>query len=712
MLISRNKSFFVILICILVLLSTFSNIYAEALEKPYANNGILDLTGWNFEKDGIITLDGQWEFYWNEFLSPEDFKKADTSKSRELIVLPRAWNKFIINDKELSGNGYATYRLTINNSGNDILGIRIPRIFTSYKLWVNGKLTASAGKTGTDIENMTPQYLPQVKYITPENDVIEIVVQASNFRHRSGGMLESLHIGKASQIDELRTKNLALELFLFGSLFIIGFYHIALYIFRTKDKSTLYFGIYSLLISARTLLVGEIYLIHLFPGFNWEIAHKMQTLAYYIGVPLVILFLKSTFPDDVSEKASRVIKTTASCFALLVLLAPARIFTLVNPIYQVFSLCVILYIFYIVIITCFKKKEGAYLIGLGMIILVLFAINDIIFLSVILADSNNHFLRRFVTRGNLASFGLLIFVFIQSLVLAKKFSKSFSNVELLTEKLQQLNIGLEEKVRERTKALETSKEELKEAYQAVSRSEKSLQNLTLNISHDLRTPLSAIKGYANAILDGVVEGHEHQRKYLKRIIEKTDRLNQMVQELLDFSQLQSRQIKLQLESVPVTVLVKNLAEKYSFDMMNGNVSFKVEICPVLQDNNPKYEFLSVLVDYVRLERVFSNLLNNAVKYTPDGNTIKLGFSLSENTKELIIEISDTGIGISDEDLPHIFERFYMVSKSRQSNINSKGLGLAIAKEIIEYHGGNISVNSELGRGSSFVFTLPVHGKNK
>jgi signal transduction histidine kinase len=346
-----------------------------------------------------------------------------------------------------------------------------------------------------------------------------------------------------------------------------------------------------------------------------------------------------------------------------------------------------------------------------MIILVLFTFNDMIFLSVIFADSSNNFLRGFITKGNLSSWGLLIFVFTQSLVLAKKFSKSFSKVELLTEQLQELNASLEEKVKERTLALETSKEELKTAYQAVSRSEKSLQDLMQNISHDLRTPLSAIKGYANAILDGIVQEPQLQTKYLNRIIDKVSNLNHMVQELLDLSQLQSRQLKFEFTQASVNSLIENYSEKYSLDMINKKIIFRVNYNPDLRIDTFVSEALFILVDHQRLERVFSNLLNNALKYTPEGGCIELFFDITEDKKKLLIKISDTGIGISKEDLPYIFERLYMVSKSRESSMNSKGLGLAIVKEIVEYHRGEIWVESELGQGSHFFFTLPIYNCN-
>lgn len=679
-------------------------------DKRTAVNGVLDLTDWDWQQDGILPLNGQWEFYWHTLLTPDDFKDEEPILNRNLITLPRAWNKYEINRRKLTGAGYATFRLLIRHSTDQILGIKIPRIFTSYRLWANGELLSSVGQVAVDKDNATPQYLTTVKYLKPETNPLELVVQVSNFRHRSGGMLESLQIGPASEISRIQVNNLTLEMFLFGSLFIIGCYHLALFLFRTKDRSALYFGVYCLLISMRTLLVGEIFLIQLIPDFNWEIAHKGQTLAFYLGVPLFIMFLKAVFPQETSKRINLFIQVFGISFGLLVLLTPARIFTHFNPIYQVFSLMVILYSTFIIILACYKRREGCYIIGFGVLILFLFAINDIIFLSIILADSDNHFLREIVTRGDLSSLGLLVFAFTQSAVLAKKFSKSFSRVEMLTEELQETNANLEEKVKERTEALERSKEKLKEAYQAVTRSEKSLQDLMQNISHDLRTPLSAIKGYVNAILDGIVKEPQQQKKYLSRVQDQVNHVNSMVQELFDLSQLESRQLKFHLTMVPLPTLAETFYEKYSLERAKKNLHFQVVYPDCWLNNTSKEAGLFLQVDLEKLERVLTNLLNNAFKFTKDGDQIELSFALTADGKDLLIKVSDTGVGISPHDLPHIFDRFYMVSPARRGAKQGSGLGLAIVKEIVEYHSGRIWAESELGQGSQFFIVLPVHSK--
>ncbi len=698
--------------CFFFLILAFNSKPAEANDKLLANNGLLDLTSWNWYQKGTVSLDGQWEFYWHQLFTPQDFRKKSVLKRKTLITVPRAWNKYTLIDKKLSGDGYATYRLVINVPDNRLLGIKVPRVFTSYKLWVNSQLIASNGKVSLNRNEIVPQYLPTVKYFKPETDKIELVMQVANYTHRSGGILESLLLGDATQISELYTRNLALELFLFGSLFIIGFYHFGLFIFRTKDKSTLYFGVYSVLISLRTLLVGETYFIHLFPSFSWEIAHKIQTLAYYLGVPLVFMFLESIFPKDISKKVVRFIQIVGISFTLLVVLTPAKIFTQFNPLYQVFTLASMPYALFVVLSACYKKREGSWLIGLGVTILVLFTINDIVFLSILFSDSDNHFLRSIVTKGNLSSWGLLIFVFAQSLVLAQKLSKSFTKVEMMTGELRHLNENLELKVYERTHALEASKKELEIAYQAVHRSEKSRQHLVQNISHDLRTPLTSILGYVNAILDGAASEPEQQKKYLKRVIERVTGLNRMVQDLMDLSQLESRRLKLNFKPVPIKLLIDAAVEKYSLDLKTGKVRFQTKYPSEWKVNGHWKEHLSVMVDIEQLDRVFTNLLSNALSHTSEGDQVCLRFDLINNESNLLIEVSDTGTGIPLEDLPYIFERFYKVTKARQTSQKSSGLGLAITKEIVEYHGGQIGVESEVDKGSRFFFTIPVYGKNE
>jgi len=359
------------------------------------------------------------------------------------------------------------------------MGDWVSRILTSYNLWVNEELIAAAGMVGKSREAMTPQYLPQVAFFEAKQGKNEIVIQVSNFYHRSGGILESIFIGNEKKIIGLRYKGIACDLLLFGSLTIIGFYHIALFLFRKKDTTPLYFGLFCLFIGIRTLLVGERFLIYLFPDFNWEIAHKIQTLTFYLGVPSILIFFKMVFLNDFNTKFVKIIYMVGITFGCLVLLTPAKFFTLLNPVYQIFSFIVIVYIISTFIKILLRKEKGITLIIAGALALILTSLNDIVFLSIWMNDNRSPLLRTLFRTGNLSSVGQLIFVFTNSLVLAKKFSNALEQQEVMTAQLKEVNLNLDELVIKRTKALEESKVKIECQKLELENANRKLQMLSL-----------------------------------------------------------------------------------------------------------------------------------------------------------------------------------------------------------------------------------------
>lgn len=700
----KHIIFIAVIIVHIFFLSGCSHYPVESRKAPIAFKGVLDLTNWDFEKNGLINLDGEWEFYREMLLHPDDFQGSIPLDKVSYIRVPGSWNKHESSGQKMSGSGYATYRLVIktNQSNDKSLGLKIPRMFTSYSLWSSNELIASNGKPASNKEEYVPQYYPKVAILSSDNSTIQLIVQVSNFSHRSGGMLESIKLGTEEQIIKAREYQLALELFLFGCLIIMGIYHIVLFLFRRKNMSSLFFGVYCVLIAIRTLFVGEIFFIHLFPGFNWEIQHKIQTLSFYAGVPVFVMFVNSIFPDEYSKKALKLSQITGIFFSLLVLLTPVKVFTVFNPVYQLLTALLTASVAYAFILACKKSRQGAVLITLGGVFFLLTVINDMMFLSVPFNDYRLTFLRHIIRTGNLSSFGLIVLIFSQSTVLAMTNSKAFSQVEEMSEKLiiadkqkNELLASLEDKVRERTLELEQSNSELSKAYRELSLLESSRKRLLTNISHDLKTPMTLIQGYTEAILDNMIEDEEERKKYLKLIRSKVIGLTLMTNDLFELSQLESRQIKMDLQKISISTLFSKITAKYQYDIEHAGLSLKLD----MQDAKD----VVINIDINRIDRVFSNLIYNALRYTQEGQ-IAIKCSIYDISK-VLFEVSDTGSGISEDDLPFIFDRFYTASKSRNSSLKSSGLGLAIAKEIVEYHGGSIWVDSKLDHGSSFYFTV-------
>lgn len=703
----KNKHLYYIpfmLLVIIVTLSACTSSTTNPKKKPKSNNGTIDLTDWNFDSNGTLSLDGQWEFYWNERLDYDDYSKKSTVHTKNditYIEIPSSWNKHEIDDTVPSGNGYATYRLTIKLDDKNIdyqLGLKIPRVFTSYILWLDDTVVASAGEVSETKDTAQPQYTPKTVIFKPDGNIVQLTMQVSNFSHRSGGMLESIEIGTSSQITNARENHIALELFLFGCLLIMGIYHLVIFMFRKKDPTPLFFSIYCIFIATRTLFTGEIFITQMFPNFNWEIQHKIQTLSFYIGVPVFMMLIKSIFPKDMPNIAVRSSQVAGALFGLLVLFTPARIFTIFNPAFQFITGVLIVFVVYSLIKACINRRRGSALITIGGIIFVVTAINDILFLSVPFNDYNIPILSTIITTNNLTSIGLVVLLFTQSVVLAMNSSKAFIQVEEMSDELvvtnkqkDELLISLEDKVKERTLELKKTNDDLSKAYQELYLSEKSRSNMITNMSHDLKTPMTFIQGYLEAILDGMIED-EDKDKYLRLMHDKILSIVDITNDLFDLCQLQSRQKGLNLQNISASDLVNNTQKKYKQDILNAGLTLKLEV-----------DTSSIInIDINQMDRVFSNLIYNAIKYAPN-SVITLGCTNSDGC--VIFKVSDTGPGISEKDLPFIFDRFYTGSKSRNTALHSSGLGLSIVIEIVEYHGGSIWAESKLGEGTTYYFKI-------
>jgi len=215
-----------------------------------------------------------------------------------------------------------------------------------------------------------------------------------------------------------------------------------------------------------------------------------------------------------------------------------------------------------------------------------------------------------------------------------------------------------------------------------------------NLSHELRTPLASLKALTETLQDGALDDPPAARHFIDQIQVETDALTQMVTELLELSRIESGRLSLDLAPVAPYELLDSASKRMQLQAERAGLRLRVECA----DDLPK-----VKIDSQRLEQVLVNLIHNAVKFTHAGGEVIL---FAESIDGLVrFAVQDTGIGIPEEDVPRIFERFYRVDKSRAGS--GTGLGLSIAKHIVEAHGGRIWAESAEGRGSTFYFTIPV-----
>lgn len=227
--------------------------------------------------------------------------------------------------------------------------------------------------------------------------------------------------------------------------------------------------------------------------------------------------------------------------------------------------------------------------------------------------------------------------------------------------------------------------------------EQELKELISNISHDIKTPLTAIKGYAEGLLDGVADTPEKQEKYLKTIYTKASDMTALVDELSFYTKIDTNNIPYHFEKVLVNDYFLDCVEDNSSELELINISMEFQ-------SNVE-ESVQVLADREQLHRVMSNIIGNAVKYRGDKPKGRISISLWEEEHTVRVEVEDNGQGISENALPNIFERFFRGDASRNSKQGGTGLGLAIVKKIIEEHGGSIRAESTEGVGTKIIFTL-------
>ena len=226
--------------------------------------------------------------------------------------------------------------------------------------------------------------------------------------------------------------------------------------------------------------------------------------------------------------------------------------------------------------------------------------------------------------------------------------------------------------------------------ESLQKQETQRRNFIANVSHDLRSPLTSMRGFLTAILDGTIP-ERRQDRYLKIILEETDRLSKLANDILDISRLEKTE--LHLSTFDANALIKKIAAQFETRIVEKNLTLTValedDLCPVR-------------ADIEKVQRIIHNLLDNAVKFTNEGGWIKIETSVEHKA---YVSVADNGIGISQEDQRSVFDRFYKADASRGQDKKGSGLGLSIVREFVKAHGEAISINSEKGAGTEIIFTL-------
>jgi class 3 adenylate cyclase len=394
-------------------------------QKFEAVSGIIDLRKADIQHT-TIPLDGEWQFVWGQLKQPT----SASEKNAVLMKLPRVWNGFKYENKSLPAQGIATYQLAIiigpNQQASD-LALYIPFVHSSYALFLDDKLIASDGTVASSAAAFKPASHTLMVPIKGRGDTLSLTLQVANFAYALGGVWQSPRIGARTAIQSHYDRQLAFDLFIFGGLFIMSLYHIALYFLRRRIKSNLYFSLLCFFLAIKNLFSGVAFFYTLWPAASYESGLKLIHISIFAGAVLCWYFLRELFEKEFPLWVGRALLIVTSACIIITLFTHSSIYSQIMLPFWVLIGFIMILMFRGIYLAVKRQREGAFVILVGVLCFLLTVVHDLAI------DFN------FIQGVYLSGAGFFLFIFSQALLLSLKFTNSFKKVEHLTQDIMNTN---------------------------------------------------------------------------------------------------------------------------------------------------------------------------------------------------------------------------------------------------------------------------------
>jgi signal transduction histidine kinase len=628
---------------------------------PHAEKGVLLFTT-PLAQPGA-ELNGEWEFYPAKHIHPSGFSGFKPA----YLEVPGVWNDFKGDEAKPFGSyGFATYRLRVNvGTDKNSLSLLMPSISTAYRLYTNDTLVATVGEPGTTRETSRPMFHTQIVRLPPPvAGGYDFVFHVSNFSHRDGGIWNAILLGSDETIEKIRIKNLFSDFFLSGAIFIMGLYHIILYLLRRKDKSPLGFGLFCILIALHIFCISEFTAFIFFPDLPWEIGIRFVYVIWPLAALTFSYYATQIFPLRGFREPYQVTKFLLALFVPLFILLPFEYITYADWALEAVTVGIMFIGIYLVIRAMPKQRVDALVYFGAFVVFVGSYVNDALY--------TNHVIYHTTI---LLPAGLLIFLLAQSFLLSKRSAAAYAQLEELSELL-------EKKVIARTAELQEANA-LKDKFVAL-------------VSHDLRSPISGMRQILKILSGMDVAKQKEEFTELVGVGEKSmATLTGMIEQVLDLTRIRGGQMQPLWEKANLTALVKAAAEKVSLQAKSKGITVDIRLPHVIYTET----------DPALFSQSLQNLVHNAVKFCKRGDMIAVAYELAGDCHNF--SVTDTGIGIGTELLPDLFKANVKTSTTGTAGELGNGLGLPLSYEMIAALGGRISVTSQIGKGACFVVSLPA-----
>lgn len=646
---------------VIVLLILAFPLYNDwAAPGKQAVKGVLDLRDWDGQGKAL-RLDGEWEFYWDALLQPEDF--AENGAAGRIPVrhsmVPSPWDSLQENGEPLPDEGYGTYRLRIllPEHHDLVYGIKTTNIRASNLIYANGEKIGGSGAPSPLPDAIIHRNTPYLAFFESRGNEVELLVQVASFKSFNSGIVQSVFFGSQHAVTQLNNVNNAMDGGLACGFFMMCLYFLSLFFQRPKTKELLLFSICCFATSLFLMTHSERLLMQLLPDLSIEMQLFIEDCSAIVMFTSFSRYVYYLFPDLYPRRVLYFIEGVGSLMALAVLFTSASYNGPFITLLSVSVLVVMLYNSWMMGVAARRKPSGSSYLYLGIIGVLNFVIVN--FLNNMWKLEEHYFL----------PIALPLLVMSQALYMSKQYTESYQIIEDLSRDLSEMD-------------------RLKDEFLAKT-------------SHELRTPLNGIINITESLLNGSGGGavNARQEEDLRLVAETGRRLAGLVNDILDYSKMKHRDLRISpvhLDSGRVAGTVMGLFQR----------SADTERL-LLENGIPPDEYF-VYADENRLIQIFYNLIDNGVKYTDQG-AVRLSAALDGGFVRFAV--ADTGPGIPVEQQQLIFESFVQVEPHLIRSRGGVGLGLAIARELVELHGGKLTVSSIAGQGSRFEFTIPLGDKD-
>ena len=671
---------------LIILFSIYTASTGALDDKPLPVKGILDLRNTVIDRSTVMNLDGEWEFFWDTLLVPDDFKTGRPPVADCYPAVPSYWNRYTVNGTELPGQGHGTYRLRIilPESRPSNIMFDVPVFDVSYKIYLNNVMAGMSGIPGNSKENSQPGYEPRLTMYSVDCDTLQVLIQVSNYHHRRGGFWKSVRMGETTRLIKLDDRYKLISYVSLGVLLGFSLFFFSFFLFYRKDYITLFFSLTLFGIFVR-LMATDTYPITLFFNISWKSMIRTEYLGTFLAFVTGSWYFYKIYPSGIVRKINY--GNTFLCIAIGVFICLTKVSTYSYTM-LFFQPAIVLMMMYYLVVSGYHsirgKKWQDIVYFSSMVIFIAALINDLM-----LANSQST-----PTKGYSIHFAIQIFVYAQAVLIIRSWVSAYVEKQRLHKEIEDININLEKRVAKRTEELKIRNKELEDALKLKDR-------VFSIIAHDLKSPVASL--IQNIELIHLVESEEKRWELLDSFKKLTHAAGDLLDNLLYWGRSQGNQIAYHPDEYDLAGFVGENLSLFEEAAKQKSITFDFHTVPGSK----------AVCDKELIVIILRNLISNALKYSYRGGvvTIKI-YRNSERTDRVFISVSDEGVGMETSLMNKLFGDEEIITTPGTEMEKGTGLGLKLCHDLVRINKGNIRVESEKGQGTTFIMDLPVKGNTK